>query len=100
MPRLRKPASPFRYFNSSPEVIRLGRADVCTLSAKREKRRRPAARARIDICHETVRLHSGALTLVPKAVVGSGDTSRPDLGRDLLGRYRLVAGGQMGGLGR
>ena len=23
MPRLRKPASPFRYFNSSPEVIRL-----------------------------------------------------------------------------
>jgi putative transposase len=24
MPRPRKPASPFRYFNSSPEVIRLG----------------------------------------------------------------------------
>lgn len=23
MPRSRKPASPFRYFNSSPEVIRL-----------------------------------------------------------------------------
>lgn len=23
MPRLRKPVSPFRYFNSSPEVIRL-----------------------------------------------------------------------------
>jgi putative transposase len=23
MPRRRKPASPFRYFNSSPEVIRL-----------------------------------------------------------------------------
>lgn len=23
MPRARKPASPFRYFNSSPEVIRL-----------------------------------------------------------------------------
>lgn len=23
MPRLRKPSSPFRYFNSSPEVIRL-----------------------------------------------------------------------------
>ena len=23
MPRPRKPASPFRYFNSSPEVIRL-----------------------------------------------------------------------------
>ncbi|CAM3282485.1 hypothetical protein SPAN111604_14610 [Sphingomonas antarctica] len=23
MPRLRKPASPFRYFNSSPEIIRL-----------------------------------------------------------------------------
>ena len=24
MPRPRKPASPFRYFNSSPEVFRLG----------------------------------------------------------------------------
>jgi len=23
MPRARKPASPFRYFNSSPEIIRL-----------------------------------------------------------------------------
>ena len=28
MPRPRKPASPFRYFNSSPEVIRLFAADI------------------------------------------------------------------------
>lgn len=41
MARPRKPPSPFRYFNSSPEVIRL----VVMLLAERG----------IDICHETVR---------------------------------------------
>lgn len=56
MPRARKPASPFRYFKSSPEVIRLAvlmyvrfplsLRNVVDLLFERE----------IDICHETVRL--------------------------------------------
>ncbi len=55
MPRSRKPPSPFRYFNSSPEVIRLvvmmyvrfplSLRDVEDLLAERG----------IDLCHETVR---------------------------------------------
>jgi putative transposase len=53
---LRKPASPFRYFNSSPKVIRLvvlmyvrfppSLCDVEDLLVERG----------IDICHETVRM--------------------------------------------
>ena len=48
MPRQRKPASPFRYFNSSPEVIRLvlSLRNVEGLLFERG----------IDVCHETVRL--------------------------------------------
>jgi len=56
MPRARKPASPFRYFKLSPEVIRLAvlmyvrfplsLRNVADLLFERE----------IDICHETVRL--------------------------------------------
>lgn len=55
MPRPRKPASPFRYFNSSPEVIRqvvmmyvrfpLSLRNVADLLFERG----------IDICDETVR---------------------------------------------
>ena len=55
MPRPKKPANPFRYFNSSPEVIRLvvmmyvryplSLRNVEDLLFERE----------IDICHETVR---------------------------------------------
>jgi transposase-like protein len=51
-----KPASPFRYFNSSPEVIRL----VVMMYVKYPLSLRNVedllAERGIDICHETVRL--------------------------------------------
>ena len=56
MPRPRKPASPFRYFNSSPEVIRL----VVMMYVKYPLSLRNVEdllfERGIDICHETVRL--------------------------------------------
>ncbi|MEO9824265.1 MAG: IS6 family transposase [Paracoccaceae bacterium] len=55
MPRPRKPASPFRYFNSSPEVIRL----VVMMDERFPLSLRNVedllAERGIDICHETVR---------------------------------------------
>lgn len=56
MPRARKPASPFHYFNSSPEVIWL----VVLMYVRfplslRSVEYLPFERG-IDICHETVRL--------------------------------------------
>jgi putative transposase len=56
MPRPRKPASPFRYFNSSPGVIRLV-VLMCVrypLSLRNVEDLR--VKRGIDICHETVRL--------------------------------------------
>ncbi len=55
MPRPRKPAGPFRYFNSSPEVIRLVvmmyvRFPLCLRNVEDLLFERG-----IDICHETVR---------------------------------------------
>lgn len=56
MPRPRKPASPFRYFNSSPEVIRLVvMMYVCFPLSLRNVEDLLFERG-IDICHETVRL--------------------------------------------
>ena len=56
MPRPRKPASPFRYFNSSPEVIRL----VVMMYVKYPLSLRNVEdllfERAIDICHETVRM--------------------------------------------
>ena len=56
MPRKRRPASPFRYFNSSPEVIRL----VVMMYVKYPLRLRNVEDLLfgrgIDICHETVRM--------------------------------------------
>ena len=56
MPRLRKPASPFRYFHSSPEVIRL----VVMMYVRFPLSLRNVDDLRfergIDICHGTVRL--------------------------------------------
>jgi putative transposase len=56
MPRPRKPDNPFRYFNSSPEVIRLVvlmyvrfPRSLCSVKDLLFERG-------IDICHETVRL--------------------------------------------
>ena len=55
MPRPRKRASPFRYFNSSPEVIRL----VVVLHARFSVSLRNVDdllfERGIDLCHETVR---------------------------------------------
>ncbi|MEP5938220.1 MAG: hypothetical protein ABJ239_07835 [Erythrobacter sp.] len=56
MPRLRKPASQFRYFNSSSEVIRLVvMMDVRFPLSLRTVEDILAARGN-DICHETVRM--------------------------------------------
>ena len=56
MPRPRKPASPFRYFNSSPEVISL----VVMMYVKYPLSLRNVEdllfERGIDICHETVRM--------------------------------------------
>jgi putative transposase len=56
MPRPRKPASPFRYFHSSPEVIRL----VVMLYVRYPLSLRNVEdllfERGIDLCHETVRL--------------------------------------------
>ena len=56
MPRKRQPASPFRYFNSSPEVIRL----VVMMYVKYPLSLRNVEdllfERGIDICHETVRM--------------------------------------------
>ena len=55
MPRPRKPFSPFRYFNSSPEVIRLVVMMYvkCPLSLRNVE---DLLHERgIDLCHETVR---------------------------------------------
>lgn len=56
MPRARKPASPFRYFHSSPEVIHL----VVMLYVRYPLSLRNVEdllfERGIDLCHETVRL--------------------------------------------
>ena len=56
MPRLRKPSSPFRYCNSSPEVSRL----VVMMYVKYPLSLRNVEdllfERGIDICHETVRM--------------------------------------------
>ena len=55
MPRLRKPASPFRYFNSSPEVIRLVVMMYVRFPLSLRNVEDLLAERGIDICHETVR---------------------------------------------
>ena len=55
MPRTRKPASPFRYFNSSPEVIRLVVMMYVRFPLSLRNVEDLLAERGIDICHETVR---------------------------------------------
>ena len=55
MPRLRKPASPFRYFNSSPEVIRLAVLMYVKYPLSLRNVEDLLHERGIDICHETVR---------------------------------------------
>ena len=56
MPRHRKLASPFRYFNSSPEVIWLVVMMYVRLPLSRRNVEDLLFERGIDICHETVRL--------------------------------------------
>ncbi|MBW6527868.1 IS6 family transposase [Sphingomonas sp. RHCKR7] len=56
MPRPRKPASPFRYFNSSPEVIRLVVLMYVRFPLSPRNVEDLLFERGIDICHEIVRL--------------------------------------------
>ncbi len=56
MPRSRKPASPFRYFNSSPEVIRLVVMMYVRFPLSLRNVENLLFERGIDISHETVRL--------------------------------------------
>ena len=56
MPKPRKPASPFRYFNSSPEIIRLVLMMYVRFPLSLRNVEDLLAERGIDICHETVRL--------------------------------------------
>ena len=55
MPRPNKPANPFRYFNSSPEVIRLVVMMYVRFPLSLRNVEDLLAERGIDICHETVR---------------------------------------------
>jgi hypothetical protein len=55
MPRPRKPANPFRYFNSSPEVIRLVVMMYVRYPLSLRHVEDLLFERGIDICHETVR---------------------------------------------
>ena len=56
MPRRRTPTSPFRYFNSSPEVIRLAVLLYVKYPLSLRNVEDLLFERGIDICHETVRL--------------------------------------------
>ncbi|MEL1251045.1 IS6 family transposase [Aurantiacibacter gilvus] len=55
MPRPRRPASPFRYFNSSPEIIRLVVMMYVRFPLSLRNVEDLLSERGIDICHETVR---------------------------------------------
>jgi putative transposase len=55
MPRPRKPTSPFRYFNSSPEIIRLAVLMYVRFPLSLRNVEDLLFERGIDICHETVR---------------------------------------------
>jgi len=56
MPRPRKPASLFRYFNSSPEIIRLAMMMYVRFPLSLRNAEDRLFKRGIDICHEMVRL--------------------------------------------
>jgi putative transposase len=59
MPRPRKSASPFRYFNSSPEVIRLVVMMYVRFPLSLRNVEDLLFERGIDISHETVRMNMG-----------------------------------------
>ena len=69
MPRPRKPASPFRYFNSSPEVIRLVVVMFVQFPLSLRNVEDLLFKRGIDICHKTFRLgsrHAPGMTALPR----------------------------------
>jgi len=56
MPRPRKPVSPFRYVNSSPEVIRLVVLMYACFPLSLRDVEDLLFEGGIDICHQTVRM--------------------------------------------
>jgi putative transposase len=56
MPRPRKPANPFRYFHSSPEIIRLAVLLYVRFPLSLRNVEDLLSERGIDVCHETVRL--------------------------------------------
>ena len=60
MPRPRKPASPFRYFNSSPEVIRFVEMMYVRFPLSLRSVEDLLVERGIDLCHEAVRLQLGS----------------------------------------
>ncbi|GAA4641463.1 IS6 family transposase [Pontixanthobacter gangjinensis] len=56
MPRPKKPANPFRYFNSSPEIIRLVVMMYVRFPLSLRNVEDLLFERGIDVCHETVRL--------------------------------------------
>ena len=55
MSRAKKPHSPFRYFNSAPEIIRLVVMMYVRFPLSLRNMEDLLAERGIDICHETVR---------------------------------------------
>jgi len=76
MPRPRKPSSPFRYFNSSPEVIRLVVMMYVRFPLSLRNVEDLLFERGIDICHETVRQWgTGSARSSPVIFDGSGSAA-------------------------
>ena len=76
MPRPRKPASPFRYFNSSPEVIRLVVLMYVRFPLSLRNVEDLLFERGIDICHEKVGLVEQVRPVVRVEQVRQRDTRR------------------------
>ena len=75
MPRPRKPASPFRYFNSSPEIIRLAVMLYVKYPLSLSNVEDLLAERGIDVSYETVRhCGTGSGRCSPRTSAGSGST--------------------------
>ncbi len=89
MPRLRKPPSPFRYFNSSPEVIRLVVMMYVRFPLSLRNVEDLLFERGIDICHETVR--TGGTGSVPcLQPTSAGSVSPETITTDGLRSYKAA----------
>lgn len=71
MPRARKAVSPFRYFNSSPEIIRFVVMMYVRYPLSLRNMEDLLFERGIDICHETVRLWWNRSVCTPDEVCGA-----------------------------